>query len=441
MLDIHKIRNYINEKKILNLINYFYDNLEFIINFYKNNKIFNLEKVDILNYINYNDISPIILNRLIQYIIKKNKKFIFIENNSTYFAIICDNDVRIKLMILQIIYFHYEAKYKYIQNPKNNYFVGLDYEFYKQQINLCQMSLFPRNKTKYIWIFEPNKLNITQKKIINKYIYYSNYIYKILHGAESLDIPYLFIQVFDKKKSNILKFLRKVIDNKFLCEYQQIINNNKIVKCNLYNALKYFDVIDDKKLDVLNNISNKINYNTIWKLNNINDNMLYYAIYDTLYLRDYLFNILKKAKKDNTDKYTNISIIPEFTRFIYLERFQVTNLINDLKIHTDYLSNITLKNQEFREYYNKIINILDCKVDFFINLNDFLKINYFKNPLDILFKYIIYYLLIEKFNYDYKLDIKIIFSFFNNHNMKKIIKFINDIIICVKKTINNLYSL
>ena len=44
---------------------------------------------------------------------------------------------------------------------------------------------------------------------------------KILHGGESLDIPYLFDQVLKDKKL-IKSFCKNLFDTKYLCEYGHI---------------------------------------------------------------------------------------------------------------------------------------------------------------------------------------------------------------------------
>ena len=98
---------------------------------------------------------------------------------------------------------------------------------------------------------------------------FTSKIIKIFHGGESLDFPYLINVIKDPEK--IYKFLRYSFDTKFLCEYYKSFKNEK-QKCNIYDAMLYFNVMTKEKYDELEVIN--IKNGPIWKVNwdNINKN-------------------------------------------------------------------------------------------------------------------------------------------------------------------------
>ena len=77
---------------------------------------------------------------------------------------------------------------------------------------------------------------------------------KILHGSESLDIPYIFDKVLLNNKHDILLFLRTIIDTRFLCFDK---------KCSLYELLYSTKTINDKQYQTN---PNDLNYITLLKI-------------------------------------------------------------------------------------------------------------------------------------------------------------------------------
>ena len=120
-----------------------------------------------------------------------------------------------------ISYFQKFMKIK--DNSKN---VGLDFEFNKsdegKKIALFQINLESSSSLAKIYLFYPPDLNKKQMDILINLLIDKN-IRKILHGAESLDIPYLFKNIFvtDELKN---KFCNNLFDTRYLCEYYHIEN-------------------------------------------------------------------------------------------------------------------------------------------------------------------------------------------------------------------------
>lgn len=453
------IMDLLYSNKLNILINYLYDNINNIIYIIKETQ--NPQKYDefdlyfVIYYFSIYQVDdknkyliPIIINRLINYIIRQisilqldGNQEINYQNNYQFYINIGNNNINIKLLILQLIFFYYESLYEYKNH--NMYFVGIDFEFdNNHQIALCQICLFPRKSKKYIWIFDPKDLNNINKQYLIDYLYIPKSIYKIFHGSDSLDIPYLFNTFFNNNKKIILKFINRMIDTRFICEYYKIAINYENKKCSIYDGLLYFNTINNDKYKYLNNITKKMGkiYKIIWNIKKMNKYHIEYTLYDVLYLREFLFDILRKSKNYNPELNKNLELIPEITRFVFLEKWNIENLLkiinNDIVLLNNYF--IINKNDNFKliEIYNQIINVKNNKYDIIKLINDILNINYFKSSLTLLFKYIIYSIIIssnkiyktKNIIYINKLDYNILFIYFDGLKMYRIINILNQLI-------------
>ena len=181
------------------------------------------------------------------------------RNRITYIVTIADDILKIKLFCLYIIVFNLETKLRHTVLKKNDsrqkVHVGLDYEFLERKIALMQLN-FETYSTKdhktnsYIWLVNPGEFDDDMTNILLHKLMTYNGIYKILHGSDSLDIPYMYNIMFKNNKDTILKFTSKIFDTRFLCEYFRLsIDESK--KCSIYNALQYFGTISEKKLQDL----------------------------------------------------------------------------------------------------------------------------------------------------------------------------------------------
>lgn len=467
-LSFKHIWNYLYSNNYNGLITYLYDNINNIINIIEeteNPQAY--EEFDIyiaIYYFSNNGVGnknlymiPIIINRLINYIIRK-KSYVQLDGNREiaypndfkFFVNIADNNIKIKLFILQLIFFYYESLHEY--KNRKMYFAGIDFEFNNQKIALCQICLFPRKSRKYIWIFDPRDLDAQQRKYMINFFYTPENIYKILHGSDSLDIPYLFNIFFKKSKKTILKFINRLIDTRFICEYQKIATNYNDKKCSLYDALKYFDTINENKYEQLNNITKKMGevYQIIWDVKNMSKYHIEYTLYDVLYLREFLFDVLRKTKKENPQINKNLELIPEITRFVFLEKWNIENILEQLKFELDPLNNyfITVNNYEYKliELYNMVVDEKNNKYEIIDLINDLLNINYFKSSLVLLFKYIVYSIITNSYVvneskqlvYDNKLNYSILFNYFKDLKMRRIINVFDQFIKITKKILDDI---
>ena len=133
---------------------------------------------------------------------------------------------------------------KFIQNQLNNplikHYIGIDYEFNRvrkteRDVALMQINLENNLDQGYIFVLYPPSLSkINLDSLID--LLTTKLIIKILHGAESLDIPYLFNQLLITK-TNINNFCVNFYDTKYLCDYN-FIELNSSGKCSIFISCK-----------------------------------------------------------------------------------------------------------------------------------------------------------------------------------------------------------
>jgi hypothetical protein len=279
------------------------------------------------------------------------------NNNNIYYILKCDTNKNIEMGIQFFLLY-----LLYSKNLNCKPYLGIDLEYnnyddlkkkYKQfkdkqgretallQI-CCDLSFM---KKSYIIIINPkdiekNKLyyDITRELLCSRAI-------KILHGGDGLDIPYLYND-FLKNKQDIIKFTNNLYDTKFLCDYLNIIREDK-TKCNIYSFLRNENIMSQKKLDELlenEHKMGKIQFVYV-DIKNMTDEFTKYSIYDVIYLKELLVKVLEY----NTPE---IDEIIEMTRLTFLVRRNVVNLDGFSKEG----NNISGKIDYFRKIYKQMIS-------------------------------------------------------------------------------------
>ncbi len=242
------------------------------------------------NYQKYkiNDIVEELLNKKYLNVTENNKKFIVIKviDNTTF-----------NLFFVYSMYF-------YLLRKENNYkkmWIGMDFEYSNHKIKLWQIAFFAKTKelmqTKRHYVYWQSK-SLDHMDIFIETLFLSP-ITKIVHGAEGLDIPYIFNDLLKQDKQKFTKFVMNLVDTRFLCEYIKVTYSDKNTKCSLYTALHYFDVINDKKLKDFDILTHDIGpiYKVDWNIKNLSDDLFKYAFYDVLYLKMLEYQIKKTNKK------------------------------------------------------------------------------------------------------------------------------------------------
>lgn len=290
------------------------------------------------------------------------------------------------------------------QNSNNKVYMGIDFEFNTKKMALMQI-LFQihiggdaaDNKIikKYFIIYPP----ILSKSIFKffKYNIFSNInILKILHGSESLDIPYIVDEFYDylNELELIIDFFKSMIDTRYLCEYLNIITK-KSDPCKIYDLLLTLDIIDQAEKERLELNEEKMGkiYNIKIDIHNLSPELILYAIHDVVYLVDAYLKLLDRMIKINPKDYY---LLLDCIRYSFLEKRYVSNIGDDKVIldsinnHFYYLSS-TVKINLIKSY-DIILN--DYKT-INVSASNLLNINFIKSNINNLLKLIVYSIILK----------------------------------------------
>lgn len=365
----------------------------------------------------------------------------FIESNYSDIniqIIVCDSEDKIDEMINFFNFINNdvipEISTEYIESTKfvhelnqNEIIVSMDFEFNKKiskiqnddepnpipgrEIAIFQILIEYKNDYK-IFLFYPPSLKTSQLNELKKLLC-SNNIKKVIHGGESLDIPYLFNYIFvnfEEKKS----FTENLIDTKYLCEFKHVIEDNKDKKCKIYHFLREMEVINDNQMKMLQ--KNEEDMGPIWFINldikNLSENVIKYASFDVLYLGA-LYKSVNRNKhsvtldrkfiqKIDDDSIYYSDIIPKLGSYIFIYKFlgekmeEINKLnLNYFKLNSDNSSYLNFQNVTFNDIFNLYNNWVRDDYGKFFNLQE---INYFKKFLQNIIRFFVYLCLYELFD-------------------------------------------
>jgi hypothetical protein len=205
----------------------------------------------------------------------------------------------------------------------------------------------------------------------------------IMHGAESLDIPNMFNEILLNENERI-QFLKNYIDTKFLCEYQNILNNYDR-KCKIYELLINQKVIDQKIYDYLEKNEELMGpvYKIIIDIKILKNNkqLILYSSYDVYYLGELYMSLLNLE---------NLELFMDFIRLIILIRYnnkqglkldKYSSLVNSMNNYIDSKSKKRLNDI----YIEQINNNQKLGI-----LQIILQIPFIKKLTEIIIKYQIY---------------------------------------------------
>ncbi len=286
---------------------------------------------------------------------------------------------------------------KFIKLKSKEKYAGLDFEFNSspegKKIALFQINLESDEKEAFIYIFYPPYLSSKQTDILINLLT-DDKIKKILHGAESLDIPYLFKNIFTN--SNLRnKFCHNLFDTRYMCEFFHLENNLTDKKCKIYSLLLEMKVINQKQFDML--IKNEEEMGPIYlidiDINKLNENTMLYSAFDVLYLPE----LLKKFP----DNFIYQNLIPEITCFNYIDRYE-TIFTKPFGEVINKINNYFMKVESFDQKLS--IKLIDIFQLYFNWVNDtkkilskLMEINYFKRFIDTFIKFVVYKEIIKKY--------------------------------------------
>ena len=386
--------NCINSKNLEEINNIIIDNYNYFLKIKDLDDIFDFDqfKLDSFKLNDYSSDNIVLMFRILEKyvykLLKKSNKVLYykdvINNNKSdnNYTIITTNNVKnIKSLKVYLLFYYLNLKLSNIES-----YLGLDFEFNTKVVALMQINFEQINKnlfnTSLIFIFDPNQLKGNWNTFFVQKIICNDKCYKILHGSDSLDIPYLYNELLYNDPKFIIKFNKKFIDTKFLCEYKYYLENNTLGKCKIYHVLKNDGIITENKYNELLENERKMGpiYDIIININKLSKELIEYTFYDVLYLY-YLVKNYKNLKE--------FSLINELTQFILLEKKKITNNIPYEEIskinNYFFISNgkKTRLNDEFKIFFEKYIKTNNL-------INNILKINYFKNTLISMYKFLFF---------------------------------------------------
>ncbi len=348
--------------------------------------------------------------------LKSKQEMVNIEEDKEYYVNIVDNEDKQTMFMAFLLLFALESKFN------KHLMIGIDYEYNtgKKEIALAQYCFeHYQDMRNVIYLFYPPSLTEIQMKILLELIMANIDLRKILHGSDALDCYYLYEVLMFKNKDLIIPFTKSLIDTRFICEFLKYQQGDELsTKCNIYDALIFFDVVSKEKREELEDINNSmLPQDRIWKINLIHrdPSQVAYAYYDCLFLKHLYNRMIKIVIKDKPiDEQANIiyiyrHVLFESTQLVYLEKNLITDMLNAEKLETDAINNffIDTKNRKHM-IINNIYKIVEEKgmvlpsINF--NIYDLLKVNYFKKQINIMLKKFIFSYLTQNYKVYEKVD-------------------------------------
>lgn len=301
-------------------------------------------------------------------------------NTKKYYVLKADSPEKIKIMI--------NLFQKFMNNKTSKRFLGIDFEFNKvskesREVALMQINLENNTDEGWIILLYPPELKKEDLDVLIKLIT-QPLIIKILHGSESLDIPYLFNQLLITKK-NIDNFCQNFYDTKYLCDYQNIEENNK-KKCSIYDMLINNNIITEKKKMDLEKIEERTGpiYMVTIDIHNMSRDILEYSLYDVLYLPELIKKFIGKSPVYDI-------IIPEISCLLNKSKRNIELEFNKLDIFVKSANNFFIIENKNKILLKDIWEIfyysVSCQNKFMEKL---IEINYFKGLFETITKFFVY---------------------------------------------------
>ncbi len=311
----------------------------------------------------------------------------------------------------QNIYFHAYILLYCLESLFNKYFyVGIDFEYTNKKIQLAQLN-FEHCKAlqSIIMMVSPSELEPVMTNNFIKLIICNQFIKKILHGSDSLDIPYMYNGLLDNDPGKIIKFTKNMIDTRFLCEYYKLNRSEESNnKCSIYDeesdrsAIYYFGVVSTKQQEKLSDLlkSMPAPHDIQWNIHKMPKSQVLYAQYDVIFLKYFYYRMINLA---TTDESTDIGkkaiidlykhVLTELTQFVYLENNGITFLKNKCKEEVDVVNNYFIRKPngilKMIDVYNQISTGLTT-TNPVVDIDKIVKVNHFKSSVMILIKRIVY---------------------------------------------------
>ena len=357
----------------------------------------------------------------------------------------------------QNIYFHAFILVYGLESLFNKHFyVGVDLEYTRHVIELIQLN-FEHDVVvdSIVMLVKPTDLESVMLKNFIETVICNKCIKKILHGSDSLDIPYIHEQMLENDPDRMIQFTKAFIDTRFLCEYYKINKNEGDSKCSIYDedktrsAIYYFGVISPEqqdKLAYLLEFELPPVHDITWNIHKMNEAQKKYAVYDVIYLKYFYYRMIyvasmneptDAAKKTVIDLYKHV--LYELTQFIYLEQRKITSVTDKCKEEVDPVNNYMIRKPP--NTIIKLVNIYEqVSIDIIttdpqVHIDNLYKVNHFKKRIQTIIKKMIYTVISKKCTvyknkttlWTDKLDNQYIFDFMQKMQYPYLYKMFKDI--------------
>lgn len=275
------------------------------------------------------------------------KEMASMKRDSHYWVYLCKDADESNWFIMLCLMFALESNYV------KNLTLGMDFEFTRDDIKLAQVAFEHRQDHRSITMMVgPPQLTADQTVLFIKTVMINHQIRKIVHGADSKDIPYLFKGLLKDNFEWVLGFSNNLVDTRFVCEYYRAMYEPTNNKCAIYDidpegsAVYQFGVIDAVKQEELKNLmlSMPHHHDIRWDVRNIPQSQILYAQYDVLFLKQFFYRIIRKAADKTPNQVENQikiyrSLIPAISQLTFLESNGYTELRKKCKEDSDEVNN------------------------------------------------------------------------------------------------------
>lgn len=273
---------------------------------------------------------------------------------------------------------------KFVKESKHKKLLGLDFEFNNAKIALAQLNLddYILDDNEVVLVFDPRDPLI--KDMFREIVLLEN-LWVILHGAESLDLPYVINDLLNKKSKDIVRFFQNMIDTRYLCDYTLLESEGR---CKINYLLEQQGVITKDFLD--NMLKNEKKMGKIYLVHvdvkKLSKELLLYSAYDVIFLPD-LIRKLKISTK-----------FIEIIRIVQINYMMKYNLLKEFNKSKDIVSKLNSAYFPQLKENNTLNDIVIPLIEVAQNdeLSKFKKINGLRRIIELIEKTYIYPIFLNK---------------------------------------------